>query len=217
MTATERRLDRGRRLAARSLLAIGEEFRDGRLQAGLTQRRLGAVVGLSPSEISRIERGESPNVAFATLAVIAAALGLDLPLRAYPNGDPVRDAGQLALLGRFRAVLPSGIRHRTEVPLPIPGDRRAWDEVIDGAGWSMPVEAESRLRDVQALNRRMALKCRDAGVERVLLVVADTRHNRSVLRLHAADLAAAFPVAGRAALAALRVGRQPEGSAIVLV
>ena len=129
----------------------------------------------------------------------------------------MRDAGQLALLARFRALLPSGIRHRTEVPLPIPGDRRAWDEVIDGAGWSMPVEAETRLRDVQALSRRVALKCRDAGVERVLLVVADTRHNRSTLRLYGTDLAAAFPVSGRAALAALRAGRQPEASAILLV
>jgi len=50
----------------------------------------------------------------------------------------------------------------------------------------------------------------------MLLVVADTRHNRHVLRLAAADFAEAFPVSGRDALAALRRGEKPSGSAIVL-
>jgi transcriptional regulator with XRE-family HTH domain len=153
MSTRERRIDRGRRLSRRSLLTIGEEFREARIQAALTQRELGATVGISASEISRIERGQSPHVAYETLVAIGAALGLDLPLRAYPNGDAVRDAAQLALLARFRAMLPAGLRHRTEVPLGIPGDGRAWDDVVDGPGWSLPVEAETRLRDVQALHR----------------------------------------------------------------
>jgi len=142
MSTRERRLDRGRRLSRRTLLAIGEELREARIQAGLTQRELGAPVGISASEISRIEHGQSPHVAYETLAALGAALGLDIPLRAYPNGDAVRDAAQLALLARFRALLPAGLRHRTEVPLGILGDRRAWDEVLDGPGWSLPVEAE---------------------------------------------------------------------------
>jgi hypothetical protein len=108
------------------------------------------------------------------------------------------------------------LRHRTEVPLGLAGDRRAWDEVVDGPGWSIPVEAESRLRDVQAINRRVALKARDAGLDRVLLLVADTRHNRRVMRLFAAEFAEAYPVPGRAAMADLRTGREPTGSAIVI-
>lgn len=203
-------------MARRFLLSIGDELRDARIQAGLTQRELGAAVGISPSEISRIERGQSPHVAYEVLVALGAALGLDIPLRAFPNGDAVRDAAQLALLARFRAVLPATIRHRTEVPLDIPGDLRAWDEVLDGSGWSLPLEAESRLRDIQALNRRVALKSRDGGVERIVLLVADTRHNRRVLRLFAAEFAAAYPVPGRVALAALRAGRRPDGSAIIL-
>ncbi|HET7702235.1 MAG TPA: hypothetical protein VFK35_02470 [Candidatus Limnocylindrales bacterium] len=97
------------------------------------------------------------------------------------------------------------------------GDRRAWDLVIDGPGWSIPVEAETRLRDVQALQRKVALKCRDGGFDRVLLLVADTRHNRRVLRLASAGFAASHPVRGRDALAALQAGNLPEGSAIVLL
>ncbi len=196
---------------------MGDELREARVQAALTQRELGGFVGISQAAIGRIERGQSPHVAYETLVVLASALGLDIPLRAYPNGDPVRDAAQLALLASLRALLPTGLRHPTEVPLGIIGDLRAWDEVIEGRGWSLPTEAETRIRDVQALHRRLALKCRDAGVDTMLLVVADTRHNRHVLRLAATDLAEAFPVRGRDALAALRRGEKPSGSAILLV
>jgi transcriptional regulator with XRE-family HTH domain len=217
MSTRERRLDRGRRLSRHSLLVIGEELREARIQAALTQRELASTVGVSASEISRIERGQSPHVAYETLVAIGAALGLDIPLRAYPNGDAVRDAAQLALLADFRATLPSSLRHRTEVPLGIPGDRRAWDIVIDGPGWSLPVEAETRLRDVQALHRKIALKRRDAGADRVLLLVADTRHNRHVLRLAADEFAGAFPLRGRAALKSLRAGELPAASSVVLL
>ena len=154
MALRERRMDRGRRLARRALIAIGEELRDARLLAGLTQGAVGHLVGLSHSQISRIERGLVPGVSFQTLAMIGSVLGLDIPLRAYPNGDPVRDAAQLALLARFRALLPRSLRHRTEVPLGIPGDRRAWDDVIDGPGWSLaeafPVLGREALTSLQA-------------------------------------------------------------------
>jgi hypothetical protein len=79
------------------------------------------------------------------------------------------------------------------------------------------VDAETHLRDVQALARRAALKRRDDGDPTVVLLVRDTRHNRRALRLAAADLAAAFPLAGSSALAELREGRLPRASAIVLL
>ena len=217
MSTRTRRIDRARWKAERNLSLFGDELREARLSAALTQREVGRVIDLSPAEISRIERGRSPQVPYRTLVLVAGALGLDLPLRAFPNGDPVRDAGQLALLARFRAMIGDGYRHRTEVPLGIPGDRRAWDEVIDGPGWSLPVEAETRLRDTQALRRRLALKCQDAHVDRLILVVADTRHNRHVLRLASADFAEAFPIRARDALAALRRGERPASSAVLLV
>ena len=217
MTTRERRVDRARRLTTKSLLGIGEELREGRLQAGLTIREVGASTGVSAAQISRIERGALRHVAVETLGLMAAAVGLDLVLRAFPSGDPVRDAAQLALLGRFRARLPSDLQHRAEVPIARPGDRRAWDDVVVGPGWTIPVEAESRLRDVQALHRRVALKCRDGGVERVILLVADTRHNRHVLRLASAEFRAAFPIRGRDPLTSFDRRQIPSGSAVILL
>jgi transcriptional regulator with XRE-family HTH domain len=186
------------------------------MTAGLTQTELASVVGMSSSEVSRIELGQSPHVAYASLALLAAALGLDLPLRAFPDGDAVRDAAQLALLTRFRVRLP-GLQHVAEVPLGLVGDRRAWDEVAFGRGWSIAVEAESRLRDLQALQRRLALKLRDGRRDRLILLVADSRHNRHVLRLAGDSIAAAYPVPAREAIAALEFGRCPAGSAVIVL
>lgn len=217
MVIRERRLERARRWAARALAAIGEEIREARIAAGLTQRFVAEAAGISASELSRIERGLSPHVAYETLVSIGAVLGLDIPLRAYPNDDAVRDAAQLGLLGRFRPLLPTGLGHRTEVPVGPTGDRRAWDLVVLGAGWKVGVEAETRLRDVQALCRKVALKDRDGDVDRVLLLVADTRHNRHVLRLASEVIADLFPGRGRDALAALAAGRLPASNAVILL
>jgi hypothetical protein len=97
------------------------------------------------------------------------------------------------------------------------GDRRAWDAEICGADWRAVVDAESRLRDVQALTRRVTLKARDDSADLVILLVADTRHNRHVIRLAAADLAGSFPTPGRAIIAALSKGVRPPGAGIVVM
>jgi transcriptional regulator with XRE-family HTH domain len=216
MPTRERRVDRARRIARRALIGVGEELRQARVGAGVSQREVGRTVGLSHTHIGRIERGLVPSVPFATLASIAGVLGLDLPLRAYPNGDPIRDAAQIALLGRLRATLPDQIRWQYEVPLGIPGDLRAWDAVITGHGWSLPVEAETRLADGQSLLRRLRLKQQDGEEPRILLLLAATRRNREGLRVAAEAFSAAFSVSPRSAIAALRRGEPPPGSAIVL-
>ncbi len=100
--------------------------------------------------------------------------------------------------------------------MPIPGDRRSADVLIDGPSVDEMVEAETRLNDLQALERRIRAKQRDLGVRRVILLVADTRHHRSVLGAHP-ELVERFPVSTRACLAALRDGRDPDGDAIVLL
>jgi hypothetical protein len=96
-------------------------------------------------------------------------------------------------------------------------DLRAWDAVIGGPGWSVPIDAETRVRDVQALARREALKRRDDGAATMILLVADTRHNRQVLRLAKMHLVGDFPIDGRVVVAALSRGEPPSGSAIVLM
>jgi transcriptional regulator with XRE-family HTH domain len=213
----ERRIDRARRLARQALARIGEEFREARLAAGLTQRHVAEAVGISQAELSRVERGMASWVTYETLVLIAAVLGLDLPLRAFPVGGPIRDVAQLQLLAKFRAVLPAGLSWRTEVPLQIERDLRAWDAVVGSRGWQVPVDAETRLRDVQALVRREALKRRDDGAEIMILLVADTRHNRQVVRLAKPDLVGDFPIPGNVVLAALSRTERPTGSGIVFL
>ena len=151
------------------------------------------------------------------LARIGSVVGLDLSVRAYPNGAPLRDKAQLALLARFRERLSATLSVQSEVPLPISGDLRAWDLLILGAGDPIGVEAETRLADIQALERRIALKARDGHVSRVLLVASDTRGNRLAIRAAAQSLGDSFPVPGRVALAALGDGRDPGGSALILI
>lgn len=100
--------------------------------------------------------------------------------------------------------------------MPLPGDLRSADVVIDGPLVDEMVEAETRLDDLQALERRVRLKQRDLAVRRVILLVADTRHNRAILAAHP-ELVARFPISTRACLAALRDGRDPGGDAIVVL
>ena len=217
MATRERRIDRGRRFARQALAKIGEEFRESRISGGLSQDQVADAVGISQGELSRIERGVAPWVTYETLVLIAAVLGLDLPLRAFPLAGPIRDVAQLKLLAKLRVLLPSGLSWRTEVPLQIERDLRAWDAVIGGRGWQVPVDAETRLRDVQALSRKEALKRRDDGAETMILVVADTRHNRQVVRLAKPDLIGDFPIPGTAVLAALSKAERPAGSGIVFL
>jgi transcriptional regulator with XRE-family HTH domain len=197
-------------------IELGREIRDSRISAGTSQRVAAARVAMSHAQLGRIERGELDHLTIDQAARSCAAVGLKLIVRAVPGGDPALDAGQLALLERFRRELPPALAMRTEVPLPIPGDRRAWDGfiVVDGVG--VGVEAEARIRDAQAVDRRCALKKRDGGVNVVILLIADTESNRRMLALHREALRSSFPLDARQIMAALRVGRPPSGSGIVV-
>ena len=150
------------------------------------------------------------------VTVLAAVVGLDLSVRAYPGGHPLRDDGHRLLLGRTRALLPPGAPWQTEVPLPQPGDQRAWDAMSRLWGLRVGIEAEMRPSDLQALERRLALKRRDGGVERMVLALADTRHNRALLRLAGDDVRVAFPLQGRPAVAALKAAHDPGCDLLVL-
>jgi len=87
---------------------LAAEIRQARLAAGLSQGRAGAAVGISSSQFGRIERAEIQGLTIEQASRAAAAVGLKLVARGYPDGDPVRDAAQLRLLERFRVRLPPG-------------------------------------------------------------------------------------------------------------
>ncbi len=172
---------------------------------------------MSHSQFGRIERAALPNLTIEQLSRACAAVGLKLVVRVYPDGDPARDAAQLGLIERFRRRVPAHIPFRTEVPLPIPGDRRAWDGLLSFPGTPVAVEAESRLRDIQAIERRLALKARDGRIDRLVLLVNDTAANRRVLRLHRDGLRERFPLTGREVLAAITAGEAPSRNGLLLL
>jgi transcriptional regulator with XRE-family HTH domain len=196
---------------------IGREIREARLGGGISLRTAAAAVGMSHAQFGRIERAELPTVSVEQLCRACAAVGLRFSGRAYPNGDPVRDRAQLSLIARFRAGLPADIPVHAEVPLPVDRDQRAWDLVLGLTPEPVAVEAETRLRDLQALQRRIQLKQRDAGMTSVVLLVSGTAANRRVLDLHLADLRVGFPLTGRAVLAALDRRETPGGNGIVVM
>jgi transcriptional regulator with XRE-family HTH domain len=217
MATRERLAHRGNRLARRALLALGEEIREARLDAGLSQAIVGSAASVSHASVGRIERGQQSGASVALLSRICAAVGLDLSLRAYPGGDPIRDVAQIRLLARLRERVGPGLTWRTEVPLPIPGDLRAWDATISDGSLVLAVEAETRLRDIQALDRRIARKRRDGRLDRVILLVADTAANRRALSMAREELRASFPLDGRTILPSLVAGRLPKDGGIVVL
>ena len=188
-----------------------------RIGAGLSQTAAGASAGMSHAQWSRIERGVLPCLTIDQASRAALSVGLRLFVRLYPDGDPTRDAAQLGLLERFRRKLPAAARWDTEVPLPIPGDRRAWDALIRLGGRRAGCEAETRVEDVQALERRLALKVRDGSVDVLILLVSDTAANRRAIHVHREALRALLPLDGREILASLRAGRLPERSGLVVL
>ncbi len=169
MATADRARDRARRQAERLLRELGSELRDARLAAGLSQRHVAQAAGLNQSRVSRTERNARLPARVDELTAHCAALGLSLSVRVYPEASPVRDIGQLRLLERFRARLPAGVGWRTEVPVGGTGDLRAWDARLDLPA-TVGVDAETRLTDIQALQRRCETKWRDSHVDRVVLL-----------------------------------------------
>jgi transcriptional regulator with XRE-family HTH domain len=218
MAARDPVLDRARRRAPVLRTQIGEELRSKRLGAGLTQALVAEAARMSRSTYSRIEGGARPATSIDELALVAAVLGLTLSVRRYPGGEPLRDAAQLNRLALVLRKLARPLRTRTEVPLPRTTEHpelRAWDAVIFGSNMRTAVEVEMRLHDAQALQRRLALKRRDDPVERFLLVIADTKHNRRALADFDglfADLRRLRPSAVRSAL---RRGEHPPTGLVV--
>lgn len=148
---------------------------------------------------------------------LAACLGLKLVVRLYPDGEPLRDAAQLRLLARFAERIPPSFTLRYESAMPQTGDLRAFDAHLRRGRLSIGVDAESRIRDAQDVTRRLTIKGRDAGCDRIILLVADTHANRDAIRVARHVLASAVPLDTRAVLRALSEGRDPGGNGLVVL
>jgi len=217
MPGHEKHVDRAERAARRALAELGRELRLARLNHDLSQRVAAEAAGISQVHWARLERGEAPSIPLPLLARALAVVGCDLHVRGYPAGSPVRDRAHLALLERLHRNIAGSVRWSTEVPFPNAGDRRAWDAIARIASIRVGIEAETRARDSQDLQRRLATKQRDGLVDHVILLLADTRHNRAFIAAAGEGFRAAFPIDGRTALERLKIGLDPGGNAIILL
>lgn len=217
MSATVRRADRGAALAHQYIHDLGRELHDLRVGAGLSQAALAAAVGMSASHVSRAERGLLVDLPLRHLCLLFAVLGHRLRVKPYPEDSPLRDRGHVKLLERFRRRLPPSVKLRTEVPLRRYGDLRAWDGELDFGRDTCKLEAETAVTDLQATDRRIGLKMEDDGVDRVILLVSDTRRNRLVLHQGRELLRGRFPLDAREVLSAVSHGICPPAGGIVML
>lgn len=148
-------------------------------------------------------------------------LGYEVSVGLHPVGDPVRDKGQLACGRRFNAVLSDRWRVTDETLLPGAGEQRAWDKLLrllDATPRHLVgVDIESRVRDVQALVRRTRGRERDGQVDHILVVLADTAHNRRMVHELRTSLGPEYASGPRRIMAALRKGEPLPGSGVVLL
>jgi len=207
---------RGRRRGERLVSELVVEWREMRLAAGLSQATVARSVGLARSTYADLERGEVREIGLVRAAALSGTLGGNLSVRVFPGGSPIRDVAHVALLSRLEARVAPVWRITHESPMLKAGDQRAWDRRLDGP-ISIGVEAETRPRDLQALERGMQLKLRDSGVSRMILVVAGTQRNRELVRAFLPSLRATFPLGTGETLRALGEGRDPGANGLVLI
>jgi transcriptional regulator with XRE-family HTH domain len=216
MPAIVRLLDEALRRAKQARIQIGDDLREARLRAGLSQAAVARAIGCSASTISRVERGLVPNVTIAFLTRHAATVGLLVRVGLFPVGSPVRDAGQLRVLNRLQAHIGPGWRWLVEMSVRA-DDLRAFDAGVIRPGCRVGFDVWARVRDVQAQARASSQKQLDGGVDRLILVFGDTDANRRAVRHAGEALRRAFPLTTRQVLASLREDRDPAANGIVFV
>jgi len=181
MPAVLRLLDEARRRSDQLRRQLGDELRQARVRAGLSQSLVGRAVGCSASTISRVERGLTRGASIEQLMRHASVVGLVLRANMLPIGAPIRDAGQLKVLNRLQSHVGPSFTWTIEM-LVGPNDLRAFDAGAVRPGCRIGFDVWSRVRDVQAQARASQRKQLDARADRLILVFGDTWTNRRAVR-----------------------------------
>jgi transcriptional regulator with XRE-family HTH domain len=216
MAAVVRILDQAMRNSERARREAGNELHRARLAAGLSQRAVARAVHCSASTISRVERGLIRRISVEQLMRHGAVVGLVLRATFFPLGTPIRDAGQLKMLNRLQPHIGPPFKWVIEL-LVGPNDLRALDAGAIKPGCRIGFDVWSRVRDLQLQARSSLRKQQDGGLDRLILVFADTATNRSAVREAGEALTRAFPMTTRQILAALRAGEDPGDNGIVFI
>ena len=216
MSNRERSLERAAWLLRKDIEEVGSELRTSRLMAGLTLEFVGRRVGVAGSTILRRERGRVRSTDTDSLARHAAAVGMRIRVKAYPEGAPLRDAAQVQLIRDFRARVPRVPMQLERYVTTAAGDRRAFDATLELPG-GCAVEFITRFHDCQAQLRQALLKQRDAGLARLIIVVKASHANRRAVAAAADLIETTFPIGTKAALAALAKGDGLAANALIAI
>lgn len=197
----------GDRQLRRTCVRFGEEFREIRLHAGVSQAAIARAVGVARSVICRIEQGD-PDVSPRIRARAAAALGADFRIAIYPEAAPlIHDAAHARIVEAVLELSHPRWLATIESPVPGPG-RRSSDIRLDHGLDTVLIEVESHVRALEAIIRegteKRAAVAATVGQDRrihVVLVLPPTRHHKTLMAAHPRIVATAFP----ASLDALRL------------
>ncbi len=217
MATRETRLHRSRHRAQELAARLAREIRTARFSANASQRAMARELGWSASRYRRFESDSSGNASILELSEIAAVLGMELGAGLHPVGDGLVDRGHRAVIARFRSELGEAWRVAAEVPLALAGDQRSWDLLLRIPEQLVGVEAETRVRDEQALVRHVRMRERDGGADVILVVLSDSAHNRALASDLRRTLGSSYATSPRRILAALRSGRPIPGCGVILV
>jgi transcriptional regulator with XRE-family HTH domain len=190
---------------------VGRLFRTVRIQRGLRQRDIAAVVGCSQRWIAEIELGRFDAMPVGTVRRVGDVLEIRVLLDAWwRRGDAGRllDSVHATIVERtLRALTDAGWVVQPEWSFNHFGERGS----VDIAAWHeatrtlLLIEVKSRIGDVQELLHTFDRKVRIApqllAKERgwhalrvaTLLVVADSRAARTVVERHATTFDAVWP------------------------
>ena len=199
-------------------IRFGSVVRRLRIRAGLRQRDLAAICGVSTSTISRIERGHLASASVATLRRVAAALEIRLDLVPRWRGgdlDRLLNSRHSALHEAVARDLAhrAGWVFRPEVSFAIWGERGVVDIMAFHPERQalLVIELKTEVVDMNELVGTLDRKARLAieiaatvgwSVPRgttvsAWVIVAPGRTNRRRVHAHKAMLRAAFPLDGR--------------------
>jgi transcriptional regulator with XRE-family HTH domain len=217
MGTKETRKQRGQRRGAEIATAAVRTLREARVSAGVSQAELAREAGWSQSFTSLLERSRVPEASFLDLCIAASVLGLEPSLTFHRVGPAIRDKGHEALIGRLMHLLSPAWHVAREVPFPNTGDPRWWDLLLRLPDYRLGVEAETRIRDMQAMVRRMKERAREGRADALLLILSDSAHNRELVDELRGALGDDFRSHPRDVLAALRSGSPLVGPGVVLL
>ncbi|HEY6058545.1 MAG TPA: helix-turn-helix transcriptional regulator [Candidatus Limnocylindrales bacterium] len=205
----------GDRELRRTCARFGEELRELRLRAGVSQAAVARAIGVARSVVCRLEAGDV-GVSARTRARAAAVVGSTFRMAAYPDAEPlIRDAAHARLVEALLAIKHPSWQATLEAPVPGPG-HRASDIRLDAGPQVVLIEVESRIRVLETIVRELQSKRqvvleleRSSRPVSVLLALPATRHHRALVRAHPALVSAALPVGDAAIRAALNRGHLP--------